>query len=701
MQRYAKDKEGKPPHFLWNAKMRFGKTFASYQLAKEMRWKRVLVLTFKPAVQDAWQEDLEGHVDFKDWQFIGSGESFDKVDETKPYVWFASLQDVLGHTADGKVKERLEALRLTDWDCVILDEYHFGAWRDAAKDIYDAEVSEKAVLEGQANFSEETFPLSVDSFLYLSGTPFRSLANGEFTEDQLFSWTYGDEQSAKKEWKEYEGPNPYAELPPMIMMTYQIPDMLRRVAEDTDQNEFDINEFFAAEKIKGIHGEDYRFKHEGDVQKWLDLIRGQHLPFNTTMLGEDTVKPPIPFEDPRLLETLLHTLWYLPNVAACHAMKILLEKRNNSFYHDYKVVVAAGAGAGIGLKALPPVRDAITRAPVKAKSITLSCGKLTTGVTIPEWTGIFMLRNTTSPESYFQAAFRVQSPWTYKNLDPVEGEIKHILKPLCYVFDFAPNRALQLIVDYATELTADPKAPVQKKVEEFLNYLPVLCFDGYSMTQLEAGPLLDFVATGTASSALARKWQSSRLVDVGNESLARLIEHPEVIKRLEQFESFRNLREDITRTISTERSIKKLKAEKGDNLTAKEKKTVSDGEKEVKGFKKKLKENLLKFAARVPIFMYLTDYREETLAHVIENLEPELFKKVTNLEVADFRVLRDVGLFNSVNMDKAVYSFRRFEDASLHYADLDYTGEGDPNRVIAGFEDSYATHEDVVKSRVG
>ena len=693
---FSREAEGRPPHFLWNAKMRFGKTFTTYQLAKKMGWTKVLVLTFKPAVQDSWRSDLQGHADFKAWQFIGKGDSFDSIDESKPYVWFASFQDVLGRQADGTIKQRLEAMHLTDWDCVVLDEYHFGAWGEIAKEIYDAEPAERRDEEDASDrfdeeVLEERLALNVNNYLYLSGTPFRSLANGEFSEDQIFSWTYGDEQRAKARWPESEGPNPYLELPTMVVMTYQLPPDIRRVAQESDHDEFDLNEFFAATEVPGSKPKQYQFKHEADVQKWLNLIRGQHLPFDPHQTGGDQVNPPIPFEDKRLLATLKHTFWFLPSVAACHAMGALLQEPQNGFFHDYKIVVAAGTGAGIGLEALPPVRNAISRAGLNTRSITLSCGKLTTGVTIPEWSGILMLRNLSSPETYFQAAFRVQSPWTATEVDSVDGEVRHILKPTCYLFDFSPNRALRLVSDYATQLNPDPDVRKEAKVEEFLRYLPVLCYDGYQMQELAADDLLDFVVAGTGSTMLARRWQSTRLIDVSSTTLARLLEHQELVKRLEEFESFRNLSRDITKSISSEKNLKKLKTKDPDDLTKKEKKEISETEKELKSFRKRLQENLIKFATRVPVFMYLTDFREETLKDVIEIFEPQLFKKVTNLNVKDFKILCDIGVFNATTMDSAIFAFRRFENASLHYA-----GGGKENTVFGGFIDSYATADDVL-----
>lgn len=708
LRAHSKERDGRAPHFLWNAKMRFGKTFTAYQLAKEMGWKRVLVLTFKPAVQGPWREDLEGHVDFADWQFLGKGERANDVDPERPLVWFASFQDVLGRDADGETKERLRPLMEMEWDAVYLDEYHFGAWREGAKEFIDPEErAEEALREKDADeldaeaaskeFSEEAFSstLKVNNYIYLSGTPFRAIASGEFLEDQVFSWTYGQEQTAKEIWDDPNEPNPYLELPTMVLLTYKLPEELRRIAQETDLDEFDLNEFFAAEKVTADDGTViYRFKHPDDVQKWLDLLRGQYLPYDTRLTDRNDEPPPIPFEDRRLLATLQHTLWYLPSVAACNAMKALIEERQNSFYQDYKIIVAAGPEAGIGLEALGPVEEKIGPLPLETKTITLSCGKLLTGVTVKPWTGIFMLQNTSSPETYFQAAFRVQSPWTKRVLDPMSGEVTHVLKDRCYVFDFAPNRALRLVAEYATEIDPRPGVSSDQKVADALRYLPVLCYDGYSMQQLNAADVLDFIATGTASTALARRWESARLLDLSSEALERLLSEEELVARLERFEAFRNLSRDLTQTINAERAIKKLKMEKGGDLTPKEKKEVSEAEKATRALRKKLLENLKKFTARVPVFMYLTDYREETLVDVIKRQEPDLFKKVTNLELGDFQALCDIGIFNPTTMDAAVFAFRRFEDASLHYA-----GGGKVNEAFGGW-DSYATREDVVTGRV-
>ena len=379
--------KGLTPHFLWNAKMRFGKTFTTYQLALKMGWTKVLVLTFKPAVKTAWEEDLLTHKDFEGWQFCQKQEDreFNHVDERKPFVCFASFQDVLGKNAVGGIKATNEWIQTVGWDCIVLDEYHYGAWGKNAKSFYDKKdpalrraeemgelITEDAdssrEVEVRELYDEELMPLRTGAYLYLSGTPFRAISTGEFIEEQIYNWTYSDEQAAKAAWQG-EG-NPYAQLPKMVMLTYQLPDSIRQIASAGEFDEFDLNEFFRAE--------DEAFVHEEHVQKWLDLIRGSYAEDIVKDLKLGTEKPPMPFSDSRLLSYLQHTYWFLPSVAACKAMKTLLRKRYNRFFDDYEIVVAAGNEAGMGAGAVVPVYNAMGD-PQQTKTITLSCGKLSTG----------------------------------------------------------------------------------------------------------------------------------------------------------------------------------------------------------------------------------------------------------------------------------------------------------------------------------
>jgi len=445
-------------------------------------------------------------------------------------------------------------------------------------------------------------------------------------------------------------------------MTYQMPDSIREVAMKGEFNEFDLNVFFSAEGV----GDHARFKYEDEVQKWLDLIRGTYLPTSLDNLRLGAQKPPLPYSDVRLLSVLSHTLWFLPSVASCYAMRNLLAKRQNQFYHEYKIIVAAGAAAGIGVNALPPVLEAMGD-PLKTKTITLTCGKLTTGVTVRPWTGIFMLRNSSSPETYFQAAFRVQSPWTIKNPDGNSPNKELLLKEECYVFDFAPDRALRQIAEYSCRLNINEDDP-EKKVEEFIHFLPVLAYDGSSMKQISAAGVLEMAMSGTTATLLARRWESALLVNVDNDTLRRLMSNEQAMQALMSIEGFRNLNQDIETIINKSEAVTKLKKEANDKpLSPEEKRELTAEEKEFKSKRKQIQEKLIKFATRIPIFMYLTDYRERTLRDVITQLEPGLFKKVTGLTVKDFELLVSLGVFNSELMNDAVYKFKRYEDPSLVY----------------------------------
>jgi hypothetical protein len=662
---FRKENGDKPPHFLWNAKMRFGKTFAAYQLALKMGWRKVLVLTFKPAVQAAWEEDLKCHVDFKSWQFISpEGLTYEEANKNKPFVCFGSFQDYLGrNTSTGGIKTKNEWVHTLNWDCVILDEYHYGAWRENARDLFEAEDTKEVEFgegEGIEDFNEDIMPITTKGYLYLSGTPFRAIESGEFIEEQIFNWTYSDEQRAKEEWQ--GDPNPYSALPRMVLLTYQLPDAIREIALLGEFNEFDLNIFFSATGV----GESAIFTYEDEVQKWLDLIRGAFLPTNVDNLKLGAQKPPMPYSDARLLNVLTHTFWFLPSVASCYAMRNLLAKRQNRFYQDYKVIVAAGNAAGIGVAALPPVLEAMDD-PLKTKTITLSCGKLTTGVTVKPWTGIFMLRNSSSPETYFQAAFRVQSPWTVRNPDSTSPNHEQIMKEECYVFDFAPDRALRQIAEYSCRLNVDESNP-EKKVEEFINFLPVLAYDGSSMKQIDAAGILDMAMSGTTATLLARRWESALLVNVDNNTLQRLMNNKEAMDALMSIEGFRSLNQDIETIINKSEAVKKAKKEANDEeLSDREKKKLTEDEKEYKSRRREIQEKLIKFATRIPVFMYLTDYRERCLKDVITQLEPGLFKKVTGLDIKDFELLVSLGVFNSSLMNDAVYKFKRYEDTSLRY----------------------------------
>jgi len=586
------------PRFLWNAKMRFGKTFTTYQLARKLAARRVLVVAFKPAVEDAWQTDVENHADFDGWQYLSRASGCDptQIDRNKPVVYFGSFQDLLGRDPAGNIKPKNEWLHTVNWDLVVFDEYHFGAWRETAKELFEGEEEAVAKKEAKLEYAggledmnedltvlsekeTEFLPITTRAYLYLSGTPFKALATGEFIEEQIFNWTYTDEQRAKEAFAATNPGqrNPYGALPQMRLLTYQMPDELLAIASGGEFDEFDLNAFFEALGT-GLMA---RFKHKSDVQKWLDIIRGGYTAKSVEHLKTGT-RPPFPYSDVRLLPYLQHAFWFLPNVAACQAMANLLAEKHNTFWHDYTVTVAAGTSAGIGLEALPPVRQAIGSG-FATKTITLSCGKLTTGVTVPQWSSILMLRNLKSPETYFQSTFRVQSPWSIKNPNGDNPNEEEILKPICFVFDFAPTRALRQLSEYGIGLSPNEPNP-ENAVKDLVSFLPVLAYDGANMTQIDAGGILDIAMAGTSATLLARKWESALLVNVDNDTLRRIMDNPEAMAAVERIEGWRALGDNIIETIiNKSEKVKELKKKaKEKDLSAKEKKELTTEEKEYK-----------------------------------------------------------------------------------------------------------------------
>lgn len=666
---FFRDHPDGSPKYLWNAKMRFGKTFTTYQLAREMGWTKVLVLTYKPAVRSAWRDDLLSHVDFIDWQYIDRDtppkDADAMLDSGHPTVWFASFQDVLGRDAEGAAKPRNETLQIVDWDCVVIDEFHFGASTAAAREVYDPQDKSEAAWaklfdaaldqgsdeDGRAGTADvvETpdSALKTKYHLHLSGTPFRAITNGDYDDSQVFNWTYIDEQREKRDWPLEDGdPNPYTELPQMRMYTYSMSQTAAEYAADGEFDGFNLNTYFNAKKV----GDGYAFEKPDQVAEFLKLIRGQKVIDQAVVEGEVA---PFPYQAEEFAAAVKHTVWYMNDVASCEAMAALLRK--DPFFSKYEVYVAAGTGAGIGAKALDPLQKAIKRADAagKAGSITLSCGKLMTGVTVPEWTAIFMLRSLKAPESYFQAAFRVQSPWK------IDGVIQ---KETAYVFEFDPNRALSLVALYGTELannSADRRATQASVLGELINFLPIFAIDGGQMEQLDVNAILDWAHGGISANSLARRWKSVDLYNISGVTMDRLIQDEGLLAELEQIEDFRTIREEAEKIVTRSKQLGEVKRNGGG---AKEQKPHK---KEIAEKRRNIREKLKKVSAKVLIFMYLTDFREERLAHVIESLDTDLFLRSTGLSLASYAKLTEIGVINVGNMTDAIQKFRYFEKKSI------------------------------------
>lgn len=478
----------KTGEFLWNAKPRFGKTLASYDLAQEINAKNVLILTNRPAIANSWYQDYE--------KFLGTQSGYVFVSETsslkkKPHILsrleylmakrdnpklrcieFISLQDLKGSIYGGGKIDKLREVYEQPWDLIIIDEAHEGA---------DTLKSQIAFDQMKPGFK-----------LHLSGTPFKAIANDKFKDKEIFNWTYADEQKAKKEWTEQkkDGENPYSSLPQLNLFSYQMSEIIKdeinngiNLNGEQEEYAFDLNEFFKT-------GGNGHFIHDKDVDRFLDAM---------------VIQEKFPFSTPELRDELKHTFWLLDRVDSA---KALAEKlKNHPVFKEYEIVLAAGDGKlsedEETMKAYDRVRKAVCK---HDKTITLSVGQLTTGITIPEWTGVLMLSNVKSPALYMQAAFRAQNPYTFKK----DG--KFYRKENAYVFDFDPSRTLLMYEDFANGLstkTSDNRGTVdqhKENVRELLNFFPVIAEDSNGkMVQLNAEEVL----------SIPRKLRSQEVVNRG------------------------------------------------------------------------------------------------------------------------------------------------------------------------------------------
>lgn len=642
---FEKNKNNKNSNrFLWDAKMRFGKCFTSYQLIKKMGWKKVLVTTFKPAVAESWEKDLM-HEDFKNWQYISLKENTNidpnNIDPNIPCICFGSLQDLLGKNGED-IKEKNKWIHNQDlvWDCVIFDEYHYGAWRENTKELFEDESNEQEEI-----LDENELKITKKYSLYLSGTPFRARESGEFTDDQIFEWTYFDEQRTKQKFGTHQ------EMARVNLYTYYISEELTNEIKDNYKNQFDLNIFFKTRY--NIEEDRDEFVYKNSIERWLDTICGK--PQGTIGDINNGDRPRIfPFEDTNLRNILLHTLWFLPNVSACKAMYNLL-KEHIFFKDNYKIVIAAGDECGCGADALEPVQRAITKYPLNTKTITLSCGKLTTGVTVKEWTGILMLRNISTPETYFQAAWRVQSPWVINR-----GTINEkILKTECYIFDFAPDRALEHIKNYCDKLDPKCEKSPREKLEEFMKFLPILVYNG-GCKQDNIENLLDKILNQYNN----KKWNDESLINnvllindlIIDELLkvdgekAKKSDKKTIINKSECLEHPSN--NDCNRDNENNLNNK-------DNLKDEDDSNEKEDKKEFEKRRKKLIENLKIITSRIPNYLSLSNKGEDSLQSFINNIDKNLFKLIIGFSFESFEEMVKNNVFNNDLLNCMIYNLHQ------------------------------------------
>lgn len=487
--------EDDAPEFLWNAKPRFGKTLTAYDLCKKLNAKKVLIVTNRPAIANSWYDDYVKFLGTESgYYFISSvdavqGKPFAVLRQNMPsdakgYIEFVSLQDLKGSIYFGGKFDKLKHIGELLWDLLIIDEAHEGV------DTYKTDTAFDNIKRKRT--------------LHLSGTPFKALANDKFEEKAIFNWTYANEQNAKRNWDPArEEENPYADLPRLSLYTYQMSEIVREHVEqgadfdDDGENEnyaFDLNEFFAVSNGK--------FKYDNAVDKFLDAL---------------TQQEKFPFSTPELREELKHTFWLLNRVDSATALAKKLN--DHPIFKDYKIVLAAGDGRIDDNDEIKKSYDKVKAAIAKHdKTITLSVGQLTTGITVPEWTAVLMLSNIKSPALYMQAAFRAQNPCLFN----FGGQFYR--KENAYVFDFDPARTLDIFEQFANDLSADTASgngdtdARKRHVRELLNFFPVYGEDDDGeMIALDAEKVLSIPRKIHAKEVVRRGFMSNFLFqNIGN-----------------------------------------------------------------------------------------------------------------------------------------------------------------------------------------
>lgn len=480
--------------FLWNAKPRFGKTLTTYDLARKLDAKTVLVVTNRPAVANSWFDDFEKFISWQtSYAFISTNdtlkdrpvltidefnnESFSGSKKDK-MITFISLQDLKGAISFGGNYDKLKWVKDSHWDLLVIDESHEGV------DTFKTDIA----------FNN----INRDFTLNLSGTPFKAVASGKFKQNQIYNWTYADEQQAKANWHDSEKNNPYRSLPKLNLFSYQMSPMITdevnqgaQINGDNIDYAFDLNEFFAT-------NQNGHFIHEMDIKKWLDTL---------------THNEKYPFSTKELRNKLKHTFWLLNRVASAKALEKLLKE--HPVFKDYEIILAAGDGHGfdddqtINEKSLDKVKREIKK---NDKTITLSVGQLTTGVTIPEWTAVLVLSNLKSPSQYMQAAFRAQNPWEHM----VNGQVYQ--KENAYVFDFAPERTLTIYDEFANDLSKQTSngngttKDREKNIGRLLNFFPVIAEDKQGkMVELNVNQVLTIPRAIKAQEVVRRGFMSNLL----------------------------------------------------------------------------------------------------------------------------------------------------------------------------------------------
>jgi superfamily II DNA or RNA helicase len=661
--------------FLWNAKPRFGKTLASYDLAKILDAKKVLIVTNRPAIANSWFDDFEMFID--GYYFISETSSLaDRPAITRqqyistsidqPQITFLSLQDLKGSKYFGGSHNKLQWIANLEWDLLVIDEAHEGidtSRTDAAFNIINRKHT-----------------------LHLSGTPFKALANNKFAKEAIFNWTYLDEQKIKHAELEENETGDHTDLPNLRLYTYRISQMtadeVNEGIEIDDENRdfaFDLNEFFSTKNQK--------FVREDDVKAFLKNL---------------TTNAKYPFSSPELRDQLRHTFWYVGNrVDSVKALEQLL--KTDEIFKDYKVIVAAGDGKSFdeeeidfaaNEKSYDKVKKAIKENP---KTITLTCGQLTTGVTIKEWSAVLMLTDIKTPAQYMQAAFRAQNPYKFYESDELN------VKESAYLFDFAPTRVLEIYDQFANAL--NPKAvngeiteaERKKNIKELLNYFPVISEDvNGQMVELDAEKVLTFPNALAATEIVKARFMTNLLF---NDNIKNVFHFPKEIEDiLDKMPIEKNKRAEVTKKELDLDDARKLEQSKQPKIN--ENSGVILGEKIYRTNIERVVDNALDTETPDETLETLPDKVSELAEPVIAKYK-EIYK-ATNAEIDEVR--KDTE--EKIKLVVAEYENAEIKDVAILKENLakiiehDFVETKVEQQETAAVEDVQKTKEDEVRDHL-
>jgi len=578
---------------LWNAKMRFGKTLSALEVVKRMEFGKTLILTHRPVVDEGWFEDF-GKIFYEDdTKYIygskNNGENFENLEkvykeESKKYIYFASMQDLRGSEKVGGNFDKNDEIFSNDWDLIIVDEAHEGTQTKLGQNVLNELNKEKTKI------------------LELSGTPFNILSN--YKENEIYTWDYVMEQKAKLEWdrKHPFEPNPYSSLPKLNIYTYDLGDVLTKHV-DTD-GAFNFKEFFRV-------NEEGKFIHEKDVKNFLDLISKEDSSTN------------YPYSTEEYRKNFRHSLWMVPGVKEAKVLSKMLKE--HPIFQTFEIANVAGDGDEEQpySDALKEVKRVIGKNPDQTYSITLSCGRLTTGVSVKEWTSILMLSGSynTSASSYMQTIFRVQTPST------INGKVK---EEAC-VFDFAPDRTLKVVSEVATysakARAGKKKIEIEEKkaIEEFLNFCPIIAKDGSKMEKYNVEKMMSQLKKAQIDRVIrngfedAKLYDNNKLMKLGVVDLEKFSKLKEIIGKTKSSKKVKEV--DVNKQGFTDEEwerIKELKKKPEKELTKKEKAELEKN-KEVEKNKKAAISILRGISIRMPLLIYGAEIENEKEELTLDN----------------------------------------------------------------------------------